>query len=96
MLVVSKLGFTDITYCTVRAEAHENVVGTFSSRFIFAFIQVPHTVNYGVQGANNESSEVIDILLPVIFYLNPSIRIDVKNLWRFFISVLRQQAAGQK
>jgi len=32
--------------------------------------------------ANNESSEVIDILLPVTFYFNPSTRLDnVKNLW---------------
>jgi len=32
-------------------------------------------------GANNESSEVIDILLPVTFYFNPSTRLDnVKNL----------------
>jgi len=31
--------------------------------------------------ANNESSEVIDILLPVAFYFNPSTRLDkVKNL----------------
>jgi len=30
--------------------------------------------------ANNESSEVIDILLPVIIYFNPSTRFDnVKN-----------------
>jgi len=37
-------------------------------------------------GANNESSEVIDILLPVTFYFNPSTRLDnVKNLWRFVI-----------
>jgi len=33
------------------------------------------------QEANNESSEVIDILLPVTFYFNPSTRLDnVKNL----------------
>jgi len=33
--------------------------------------------------ANNESSEVIDILLPVTFYFNPSTRLDnVRNLWR--------------
>jgi len=38
--------------------------------------------------ANNESSEVIDILLPVTFYFNPSTRLDnVKNLWRFVISL---------
>jgi len=31
--------------------------------------------------ANNESSEVIDILLPLTFYFNPSTRLDnVKNL----------------
>jgi len=31
--------------------------------------------------ANNESSEVIDILLPVTFYFNPSTRLDnEKNL----------------
>jgi len=31
--------------------------------------------------ANNESSEVIDILLPVTFYFNPSTKLDnVKNL----------------
>jgi len=37
--------------------------------------------------ANNESSEVIYILLPVTFYFNPSTRLDnVKNLWRFVIS----------
>jgi len=36
---------------------------------------------------NYESSEVIDILLPVTFYFNPSTRLDnVKNLWRFVIS----------
>jgi len=35
-----------------------------------------------VRSANNESSEVIDILLPVTFYFNPSTRLDnVKNLW---------------
>jgi len=34
-----------------------------------------------VRSANNESSEVVDILLPVTFYLNPSTRLDnVKNL----------------
>jgi len=33
------------------------------------------------QEANNESSEVIDILLPVTFYFNPSTKLDnVKNL----------------
>jgi len=37
--------------------------------------------------ANNESSEVIDILLPVTFYFNPSTRLDVKNIWRFVISI---------
>jgi len=37
--------------------------------------------------ANNESSEVIDILLPVTFYFNPSTRLDnVKNFLRFVIS----------
>jgi len=36
--------------------------------------------------ANNESSEVSDILLPVSFYFNPSTRLDnVKILWRFDI-----------
>jgi len=31
--------------------------------------------------ANNESSEVIDILLPVTFYFNPSTRLDnIKNV----------------
>jgi len=35
----------------------------------------------GVRLANNESSEVIDILLPVTFYFNPSTRLDnVKSL----------------
>jgi len=39
--------------------------------------------------ANNESSEVIDILLPVTFYFNLSTRLDnVKTLWRFVISSL--------
>jgi len=34
-----------------------------------------------IRVANNESSEVIDILLPVTFYVNPSTRLDnVKNL----------------
>jgi len=28
------------------------------------------------QDANNESSEVVDILLPVTFYFNPSTRLD--------------------
>jgi len=38
--------------------------------------------------ANNESSEVIDVLLPVTFYLNPSPRLDnVKNFWRFVINL---------
>jgi len=38
--------------------------------------------------ANNESSEVIDILLPVTFLFYPSTRLDnVKNLWRFAISM---------
>jgi len=33
-----------------------------------------------VLSANNESSEVVDILLPVTFYCNPSTRLDnVKN-----------------
>jgi len=33
-----------------------------------------------VPRANNESSEVVDILLPVTFYFNPSTRLDnVKN-----------------
>jgi len=42
----------------------------------------------GIRDANNESSEVIDILLPVTFYFNPSTRLDnVKNLWRFVISI---------
>jgi len=32
--------------------------------------------------ANNESSEVVDIILPVTFYFNPSTRRDnVKNFW---------------
>jgi len=36
--------------------------------------------------ANNESSEVVDILLPVTFYFNPSTWLDnVKNVWRFVI-----------
>jgi len=39
------------------------------------------------QGANKESSEVIDILLPVTFYFNSSTRLDnVKSFWRFVIS----------
>jgi len=39
--------------------------------------------------ANNESSEVVGILLPVTFYSNPSTRLDnVKHLWRFVISHL--------
>jgi len=32
--------------------------------------------NIRVRGTNNESSEVIDILLPVTFYFNPSTRLD--------------------
>jgi len=41
-----------------------------------------------IQEANNESSEVVDILLLVTFYFNPSTRLDnVKNLWRFIISI---------
>jgi len=40
-----------------------------------------------VRCANNDSSEVIDILLPVTFYFNPSTRLDnVRNFWRFVIS----------
>jgi len=43
--------------------------------------------SYRDPAANNESSEVIDILLPVTFYFNPSTRLDnVKNLRRFVIS----------
>jgi len=39
--------------------------------------------------ANNESSEVVDILLPVNFYFYPSTRLDnVKNLGRFVICLL--------
>jgi len=39
------------------------------------------------RGANNESSEVIDILLPVTFYFHPSTRLDnATNFWRFVIS----------
>jgi len=35
---------------------------------------------------NNESSKVVDILLSVTFYFNPSTRLDnVKIFWRFFI-----------
>jgi len=38
-------------------------------------------------GANNESSEVDDFLLPVTFNFNPSNMLDnVKNFWRFVIS----------
>jgi len=38
--------------------------------------------------ANHDSSEVIDILLPVSFYFNSSTRLDnVKNFWRFVISL---------
>jgi len=41
-----------------------------------------------VRWAKHESSEVIDICLPVTFYFNPSTRLDnVKNLWRFIIRV---------
>jgi len=37
--------------------------------------------DYILATGNNESSEVIDILLPVHFYFNPSTRLDnVKNL----------------
>jgi len=50
--------------------------------------------------ANNESSEVIEILLPVTFYFNPLTRLDnFKNLWRFFISLpepCRYKAPGDK
>jgi len=36
-----------------------------------------------LQVANNESSEGIDILLPVTFYFNALTRLDnVKNFWR--------------
>jgi len=36
--------------------------------------------------ANNESSEVVDILLPVTIYFNTSTTRDkVKNFWRFVI-----------
>jgi len=46
-----------------------------------------------IRGANNESSGVIDILLPVTFYFNPSTRLDnVKNLWRFVIRLLASRA----
>jgi len=39
------------------------------------------------RGANNESSEVIDILLPVTIYFNPLPRLDnAKNFCRFVIS----------
>jgi len=34
-----------------------------------------HTLKTARQ-ANNESSEVVDILLPVTFYFNPSTRLD--------------------
>jgi len=36
--------------------------------------------------ANNESSEVVDILLPVTFYFKPTMLDNVKNFWRFVIS----------
>jgi len=39
-----------------------------------------------LQGANNKSSEVADILMPVTFYFYHSTRLDnVKNFWRFVI-----------
>jgi len=38
-------------------------------------------------GANHESSEVVEILLPMTFYFNPATRLDnVRNFWRFVIS----------
>jgi len=38
-------------------------------------------VTISPRAANNESSEVVDILLPVTFYFNPSTRFDnVKNI----------------
>jgi len=38
------------------------------------------------QQANNESSDVVDILLPVTFYFNPSTRLDnATNIWRLVI-----------
>jgi len=44
-------------------------------------MNAPFETRHSMQGANNESSEVIDILLPVSFYFNPSTRLDhVKNL----------------
>jgi len=42
---------------------------------------------YTARVANNESSEVVDILLHVTFYFNPLTKLNnVKNFWRFDIS----------
>jgi len=52
--------------------------GSVTITHVASFYKNRHTAS---PRANNESSEVIDILLPVNFYFNPSTRLDnVKNL----------------
>jgi len=69
--------FLPFTHCLV-----------FSFFLVYCFSRLLFILGwYLQQSANNESSVVIDILLPVTFYFNPSTRLDnVKNLWRFVIS----------
>jgi len=71
-----------------------------------AYVGRRRTPTYASRQANNESSEIIDILLQVTYYFNPSTRLDnVKNLWRFVIIprqscsenwAILQYASGEK
>jgi len=49
-------------------------------------VQLSTPAMQGGPGSKYESSEVIDSLLPVTFYFNPSTMLDnVQNFWRFVI-----------
>jgi len=84
------------TICTIRRDKNctsSDIVYKERERKLFKYRPTQNTSDYrdgsiSEMDANNESSEVIDISLPVTLYFHPSTRFDVENFWRFIICEL--------